>query len=101
MLSVSIASMAQARGKVLSIKRAAAVTRDIVAKKDCNRDPDCYEYFAANCRRQAIRRVSCIAVNNGTDVGGNYQCQRFVLVRLISRTGDVKYGTGDRQCFRV
>jgi hypothetical protein len=99
MLSVSFAAMAQARGKVLSGKRAAAVTK-LVAERNCNRDPDCLRYGAANCRRQAMRRVSCLAITQGTDASGNYQCERRVLVRLISRTGDVKYATGDRQCFR-
>ncbi len=100
MLSVSFAAMAQARGKVLSGNRAAAVTNK-VAKRDCQRDASCFEYFAANCRRQAVRRVSCIAVNNGDRAGVPIQCQRLVVVRLVNRTGDVKYATGNRECFAV
>lgn len=100
MLTTALASTALARGKVLSGKRAAAVTK-LVAEKDCNADPDCQRYGADNCRRQAVRRVSCLAINIGTDPGGDYYCERLVVVRLISSTGAVKYGSGDRQCFRL
>ena len=100
MLSMSFAAFAQARGKVLSGNRAAAVTKG-VAERDCNADPDCTRYGADNCRRQAIRRISCLAINLGTDATGDYVCERLVVVRLIASNGSVKYATGDRKCFRL
>ncbi|MGI8461882.1 MAG: hypothetical protein ACR2OC_09660 [Solirubrobacterales bacterium] len=98
--SVSFAATAQA-GKVLSGNRASALT-NLVAERDCDRDPGCERYGVDNCRRQAIRRITCVAITQGTDsFGAAVQCERNVLVRLVTSTGNVKYVTGNRECFFI
>ena len=85
--------------KVLSIRKAAKVTKR-VAQRDCRRDSNCETSDAANCRRLAPRRVSCVASYGGTDGAGAYQCDRLVLVRL-RQDGDIKHAAGKRSCYDV
>jgi hypothetical protein len=86
-------------GRTLSISKASNVTED-VAKRDCKRDKDCEESNAANCRRLAPKRVSCVASNVGTDEKGAYQCDRLVIVRLKG-SGGTKHAAGEPSCYRV
>ena len=86
-------------GKVLSMRKAARVTKE-VAERDCRRDSNCETSDAANCRRLAPRRVSCVASYVGTDRDGAYQCDRLVLVRL-RQDGDLKHAAGERSCYDV
>jgi hypothetical protein len=101
--ALAVASHASAptagAAKVLSIGKATAVTKG-VAKRDCRRDEDCESSNAANCRRLAPRRVSCVASNVGTDAEGAYQCDRLVIVRLKTG-GGLKHAAGEPSCFRV
>jgi len=90
---------AASAGKVLSIGKASGVAQK-VAKRDCRRDENCRTSNAANCQREAPRRVRCIASNVGTDDEGDYQCDRMVLVRLRSG-GSVKHAAGEPSCYRV
>ena len=98
-LSVSLAATAMAH--TLSERKAAAVA-ERVAQRDCNNDPDCSEYaaFKNDCKRASEHRVRCYALNGGTDTGGNYVCERPVLVKM-KRNFDLIFVTGDRTCFRV
>lgn len=98
MLTISFAATAQA-GKVLSFKRAAAVSEG-VARADCNADPDCQAYGVRQCRRQAIRKIRCSSRTEGVDALGPYACERPVLVRLIASNGSIKYATGEQVCGR-
>ncbi|MGI8461883.1 MAG: hypothetical protein ACR2OC_09665 [Solirubrobacterales bacterium] len=84
---------------VLSIGKASKETKEL-AERDCRRDSDCKVADAANCRRLASRRVSCVASNVGTDKKGDYQCDRLVIVRL-SDDGDLKRAAGDPSCYRI
>ncbi len=95
---LAVAPAAEA-GKVLSIRTAAKVTKK-VAKRDCNRDRHCEDFNAANCRRQAPRRVSCVASYSGASKEGAYQCDRLVLVRLRA-DGDLKHAKGKRSCYEI
>ena len=90
---------AASAGKVLSIGEASNVAQK-VAKRDCRRDEDCEASSAANCRREAPRRVRCIASNVGTDDEGDYQCDRMVLVRL-KRGGGTRHAAGKPSCYRI
>ena len=72
-----------------------------MAKRDCNADPDCSAYGVRSCRRQAIRKVRCASRTEGVDPLGAYFCERPVLVRLVSSTGDIKYVTGEQVCARL
>lgn len=100
-LAVAALATAPSAGaaKVLSIGKATEVTKG-VAKRDCRRDEDCESSNAANCRRLAQRRVSCIASNVGTDADGAYQCDRLVIVRLKSG-GGLKHAAGKPSCYDV
>jgi hypothetical protein len=97
-----IAFAATAQAHTLSLQKAAAVT-ERVAQRDCNNDPDCSQYaaFKNDCRRASQHRVRCFALNGGTDAGGNYVCERPVLVKMRSRSFKLLFVTGDRTCFRV
>jgi hypothetical protein len=86
-------------GKVLSMRQATDVTKG-VAKRDCRRDPNCERSDAANCRRLAPRRVSCVASYVGSDRDGAYQCERLVLVRLRD-DGGLRHAAGNRSCYDV
>jgi hypothetical protein len=97
-----IAFAATAQAHTLSFKRAAAVAQD-VAQRDCNRDPDCSQFaaFKNDCRRGSQHRVRCFALNGGTDAGGDYVCERPVLVKMKKDSFNLLFVTGDRTCFRV
>lgn len=99
-LSMSLAATAQAH--LLSFGKAAAVAR-AVAERDCNRDPDCTNYgaFKSDCKRASAHRVRCYALNAGTDAGGNYGCERPVLVKLKNDSTNVVFVTGTRSCVRL
>jgi hypothetical protein len=100
LLVLASATVPEARAaKVLSIREATEVTKR-VAERDCRRDASCEASNAANCRRLAPRRVSCVASNVGTDAGGPYQCDRLVIVRL-ARGGDTKHAAGKPSCYDV
>ena len=98
LLALALAPSASA-GKVLSIGTATDITKG-VAKRDCKRDRDCEASDAANCRRLAPRRVSCVATNVGTDDEGAYQCDRLVIVRLKSG-GGLKHAAGKPSCYQL
>jgi hypothetical protein len=85
--------------KVLSIGKATKVAQK-VAERDCEDDPTCDTSNAANCQREAPRRVRCIASIVGDDAEGSYQCDRMVLVRLKSG-GGTKHAAGKPSCYRV
>jgi hypothetical protein len=97
-MALALAPAANA-DKVLSMRQAAGVTKD-VAKRDCKRDDDCEASDAANCRRLAPRRVSCVASYTGTTREGAYQCDRLVIVRL-QNDGELKHAAGKRSCYDV
>lgn len=99
LMSVSLAATAQA-GKVLSGKKANAVTQN-VALKDCRKKAGCQLYGSANCRRQAITRISCLAVIEGTASGANFQCTRLVIVKLKRKTQTVAWATGNQDCYNI
>lgn len=84
-------------GKRLSIAKASTRT-ERVARDWCERKPDCTGSGASNCRRLAPRRVSCVASIAAKDYGGNYQCDRLVIVR-IRREGGLKHGAGKPRCY--
>ena len=83
-------------GKRLSIAKASTRTEH-VARDWCERKRDCTGSGAFNCRRLAPRRVSCVASIAGRDYGGNYQCDRLVIVRL-RREGGIKHAAGKPRC---
>jgi hypothetical protein len=85
--------------KVLSIGKASKVAQR-VAERDCDDDPNCEASNAANCQREAPRRVRCIASRVGSDAEGAYQCDRMVLVRLKAG-GGTKHAAGKPSCYRV
>ena len=99
LLVALMAAVPASAGRVLSVGKATKVTQR-VAERDCRRDRHCEASNAANCRREATRRVRCIASIVGTDERGDYQCDRVVLVRL-RRGGGVRRAAGERSCFRV
>ena len=85
--------------KILSVSDASRVTKK-VARKACRRDENCTDSDAANCRRLAPRRVSCVASIVGADRSGPYQCDRLVLVRLRD-DGELKHAVGKPSCYDV
>ena len=98
-LALALVASPASAGRTLSIAKASGVAEE-VAKRDCRRDADCVESNAANCRRLAPRRVSCVASKTGTDEQGDYQCDRLVIVRLRSG-GGLKHAAGEPSCYRV
>ena len=99
LLVAAVAAPPAGAAEVLSIGKAAEVTKR-VAKRDCRRAENCDASNAANCRRLAPRRVSCVASIVGTDAEGRYQCDRLVIVRQRS-DGGTRHAAGRPSCFGV
>ncbi|HEX6116120.1 MAG TPA: hypothetical protein VFY99_03400 [Solirubrobacterales bacterium] len=83
-------------GKVLSFAKARAATTE-EAHRACKAEPGCDESGVGTCRRQAIRRIRCIAIIRDDAADSAGPCRWSVLVRLRI-DGSASAESGPRDC---